>query len=143
MDLARLGRQIYECTQLARLLRVWEDNGKLFGLNFAPVVKLWISTEGEILIPELRQYQYILNARWAEVHDGQSHKSLSDFSWVAVGGFRKPPAPLTWPTSVYASHRSKLLLKDHGHYSRAFKHEKLDVEEGIGYAWLNPSKLID
>ena len=140
--MARLGRQIYECTQLARLLRVWEDNGRLFGLNFAPVIKLWISNEGEVLIPELRQYQYELNTRWMELHDGQPHKSFADFSWVSVGAFRRLPFRLVWSGDVYTSHRSKLLFKDHGHYSRVFQHEQLEVEKGISYAWLNPSKLV-
>lgn len=143
LDPQRLSRQISECVTVAKLLVAHEKisyNGKLpFGVKFPPVIKLWISEDCQVLLPELRQYQYILNSVWQELR-GSVHGSLLHFNWTGVGGFRRPPYQLTWPDSVHRSHRSRLLSKDFGYYRTSFEREGLLMTEpGDAYSWEHPS----
>jgi hypothetical protein len=145
LDPARLSAQISCCVTVAKLLNAYEKicfNGKLpFGVRFPPVIRLWISQDNQLLVPELRQYQYILNSVWAEIR-GSTHASIMHFNWGNVGGFRRAPYRLSWPDSVYRSHRSKLLTKDFGYYRTSFEREQLPLEEaGEALVWEHPTIL--
>mgnify|MGYP001561258592 CR=1 FL=1 len=145
LDPGRLSRQISEACTVAKTLWAY---GKLvemcerslpWGVTFPPAVTLWVSDRGEILLPELQEYQRCMNVEWKRHHDGQAHESFLRFNWERLTVGLPKPRPLVWPMEVHGSHRSKLLGKDCGYYKRAFERAGIPAARpGQSYVWDNP-----
>ena len=155
LDPIRLSRQISEVCQVAKLLKFWDAARPVIGVSYNPVINLWLDNSGKPLFNLLYQYHEAMNNEWAKIHDGQGHKSFSQFGWgnlLDSLGFQAsktfslslPPYPSNgnineWSSDVYLSHRSRLLSKEYGYYHRAFKREGLEIPNlGLKYVWEGP-----
>ena len=147
LDPGRLNRQLTECIQIAKCLRAYEivkaPNGKIpFGVQFPPVIKLWISDSGKILIPELFDYYRTLHIEWkcTVSKNRTNHGSFRTFNWNAVGAFNRKPLTVEWDDSVYESHKAKLLSKDASFYTAVFQREAIEIPSSfdVEYTWESP-----
>ena len=145
LDPGRLSRQIAEVCTLAKTLWAYGNLIEMcerqlpWGVSFPSAIYLWVSDRGEILLPELQEYQRILNVEWKRHHDGQAHDSFLRFNWERLCASRQPRT-LIWPDEVHNSHRSKLLGKDAGYYKRAFERAGVPAAQpGQSYVWVGPT----
>ena len=144
LDPERLQRCLTDSVQIAKLLIAYDKlrdaTGRLpFGVIFPNSYKLWVSSSGRILMPELREYYNALHAEYQRI-SGKPHATYNNFNWASVGGMeRMTPYTLSWPSSVYYSHRSRLLVKDKSFYYTVFSREKIDMSECVPtYCWEQP-----
>lgn len=149
LDLPRLSRQISECITIFKLLDI-EDycreelGGIPWGLQIAPVVKLWRASTGQLLDVELFQYLTALAEEWRKLH-GFHHIAFNDASQLRFFYYSKVPRRIKWDERVHISHRCNLMKKDPGFYQHVFFRESLSFPENYrikSYEWLNPTFLI-
>lgn len=148
LDPARLGRQISEVVQLAPTLWVWGHAMHLtgrrmpWGVNFSPVINLWVSKNGTPLLKQLYEYHHAMNFEYQVLHEGVSHGSFANFNWRRLLEglpWQEDEGRPIWPASVHASHRASLLRKDETFYRRAFQRNGLPIEAlGEHYVWESP-----
>ncbi len=115
LDYKRLGQQRVECMQIYKSLFIKFDgitNKPVAGWSRHPAVKMWRGHEGALLA-----YATMICQEW--IDRGYQDKLKPYFMERAIAHMDTLDAP-PWfgDPAFHASHRSKLLRKDLGYYSK-------------------------
>ena len=139
LDSKRLNRQLTEGIQVCRILVARKNHDQYAWMNH-PVHKLWTTSEGKILLPELVAYLDAMSEEW---HSRPSCRKRH--TWLAYRDHfvelnARDPGKLVWPDYVHVSMRRNLLRKDPTHYRHYFRITGLpyDEEPMEGYFWEHP-----